>query len=202
METISHRIYTVRTAFSAIHAILYHSVPENQTFRQYLTFFLLLAKLLHHSWRSYFQTCSDEFNPKIALLICQNSLTRKSRAFIGFSAIGLGLLKDLIFEDRRRNLPVLRSITTQLPWDPANCAEAETFAHLQLTAERIGSTFCPTIAASLTVDLKTLKPCRHCPNCKKVSKSFQSQTLVTLDLAPFDRRQDYDEGGIFRTRHN
>ena len=131
IETLSDGVYTVRSFFGAIHAILCHCIPIKCPIKEYVEFFLLFTRLLNCALSLCLHTSSSAFNPKIALLVCLSS--RMSRAIIGFSASGnTREVKQEIIKDRRKHLPVREKISTHdLPWCVGNCTEAETFAHLK-----------------------------------------------------------------------
>ena len=185
LETIEDGGYVIRSPFTALHAILHHCLPENQTIRQYLSSFLLYATLLRRAFGDFLENCPENMNPKIAILICRGYPFRSSKAFIGFSVMALRRVKDKIIQDRRENLPDL--CDPKIPrdgfWEPGNCAEAETFAHLREMAKKWKGR--QMLVYSLALDLKTLEPCRFCYQCgyviRKLSKECQ---FVWLDLAP------------------
>ena len=100
---------------------------------------------------------------------------------IGFSAAGgRREVRQQIIEDRRRYLPVLRSIPDHgCGWRVGNCAEAETFAHLKGMEE--GKL--EAIAVILTLDLKNLTSHGPCQQCVQLvnDREFRS---ISLSLAP------------------
>lgn len=181
METLHGKYYIVRSFFNAIHAVLYHCISEDQTFRESLTSFILFTKLLNRALQSLpIRTC---LSSKIVLLLCCNQSSNVSRAFLGFSAAGPPEVKQKIIEDRRRYMPILERIDTfsfGLPWPVGNCAEAETFAHLN--GIRCGPSI--LMAVSLTLDLKELTSHGPCPQCRTLLREVRLPHLVTLDLAP------------------
>jgi len=93
-------------------------------------------------------------------------------------------VKEKIIRDRRRNLPVLcePAIPSDI-WESTDCAELETFSHLREMASRWKGE--EMIVASLALDLKTLEPCRLCPQCGFVFRKLRKECkFVGMDLAP------------------
>jgi len=91
METLSYNIYTIRSFFGAVHAILYHCLPPNRTSREYIEIFTHFTRLLNRALRPYFELVEQMqlFRPKISLLVSLSPVhSRYSRAIIGFSAVG------------------------------------------------------------------------------------------------------------------
>ena len=175
----------VRSCFTALHAVLYHCLPENQLIGQYVLILLLLTKLLKRAFEPFLEDCPG-INPKIALLVCHDSLFRSSRAFIGFSVISPRPVRDKIIQSRQKILPALcnpHMPRDKLYWEPGNCAEAETFAHLKEAAEKWKGG--KMLVVSLALDLKRLEPCRLCERCGYVIKELREQyKFSTIDLAP------------------
>ena len=195
IETLSDGVYTVRSFFGAIHAILCHCIPIKCPLKEYVEFFLLFTRLLNCALSLCLHTSSSAFNPKIALLVCLSS--RMSRAIIGFSASGnTREVKQEIIKDRRNHLPDLQKINTHdLPWSVGNCTEAEAFAHLKRMGEA-GDRSSQTIAASLTLDLRELSSRGPCLQCSDLFRKVHSEFIVTVSLAPL---KGY---GIIQQEHN
>ena len=153
---------------------------------------------------------SQSFPTKISLLVCQSIntafKTQQSRAIIGFSASGP---KHLIIPDRKRNLPVLESLSSPpletVPWPVGNCAEDETFAHLNglrnsllESDQKKGN---GTITVALTIDLTTSESIHPCPQCQvllyKLRKTSHSDSpespFFVFSIAPDKARPDMSE---------
>jgi hypothetical protein len=189
METLSDRNYTVRSFFGAVHAILYHCIPPNQTLREYVQFFILFTELLNRLLEPYLSTLPLDVRPKASLLVCLSPRAGvlTSRAVIGFSAGGP--TRDAIILDRKLHLHVLKEVGDhKKPWPVGNCAEDETFGHLKLLEKLFPGQECSArlgmIAVSLTMDLKGLEPVRPCVQCVQLDHKVRSSFTVTLCLAP------------------
>jgi hypothetical protein len=197
MPTLSTGVYTVRSFMGAIHAVLYHCIPANQSLRE----FILLAKFLQPLIQRYGPTLDSR--PKINLLACGSvdtvSHTPRSHAIMAVGAWGRNRLNDLIIQDRRENLPILEELQTcDLPWKVGNCAEDETFAHHKCLRESISPAdqHSETIVVSLTIDLmdvESLGPCRQCGDLfRKLREQLRQQSpcyiwsIAPLKGAPAD----------------
>lgn len=191
MSTLSDGTYKIHTFFGAIHAILYSCIPPNQSLREYVQLFTLFTALLRDSLKDYLPTETlKEFHTKINLLVCQSpTVAGESKAIIGFSASAPRNIKERILEDRRSHLQILNEVRHHdLPWLVGNCAEDETFAHLQKWRD-----FFPKqmnelhgmIALSLSLDLADMRPCQACRQCQNLMFKLRKQlTMTILDLAP------------------
>ena len=189
MPTLLDGMYKIRTFFGAIHAILYRCILPNQSLGEYVQLFTLFTALLRRSLKQYLFT-EKAFHTKINLLVCQSPTgTGQSKAIIGFSASAPLKIKERILEDRIYHLQTLKEVGRHDKWLVGNCAEDETFAHLEMLRDL----FCKRmsglhgmIAVSLTLDLADLSPCRACQQCSELMFKLRKQIPLTtiLDLAP------------------
>lgn len=202
MATLSDGTYMVRSFFGAIHAILYHCIPPNQTLREYVQFFILFTRLLNRLLEPYLSILPKDIHPKASLLVCLSPRTDvpTSRAIIGFSAAGP--TRDNIIHDRNIHLPVLKEVVDHNKgWLVGNCAEVETFGHLNIFEKSFSKQDCSTrlgmIGVGLTMDLKGLYPVRPCPQCAQLEYKVRSSFTVTLCLAPKrdHKRVERDQSG-------
>jgi hypothetical protein len=188
LETLSNQIYTVRSFFGAVHAVLYRCVAPNQTLREYVEMLIHLTELLNRALRPYLLE-QTEFRPKVSLLVGLSPLadSRNSRAIIGFNAVGRKEVKSYIIEERKRHLNVLDKVQSHgLPWLVGNCAESETFAHIgKLSSSSINRSH-GLIVATLTLDIMdggSNGPCRQCVELTSILRN-QIPTITILSLAP------------------
>lgn len=96
-------------------------------------------------------------------------------------------IKQTIIEDRNDYLHLLKEIRNyELPWPVGNCAEDETFAHLQLIENefRFRARAPGMVAVTLTMDLKELGSNAPCKQCTELLKKSRSQFSVILNLSP------------------
>jgi hypothetical protein len=190
MSTLSDETYKIRTFFGAIHAILYSRILPNQSLGEYVQLFTLFTALLRRSLKNYLPT-EKEFHTKINLLVCQSPTgTGQSNAIIGFSASAPFKIKERILEDRICHLRILKEVGRhEHQWLVGNCAEDETFAHLErlrdLFPEKMDG-LNGMIAVSLTLDLADLSPYRACQQCSELMYKLRKRIPLTtiLDLAP------------------
>jgi len=189
MSTLSDGTYQIHTFFGAIHAILYSCILPNQSLGEYVQLFTLFTALLRASLKDYLRT-ENEFHTKINLLVCQEpTVAGQSKAIIGFSASAPKNIKERILEDRRSHLQILNEVGHhECPWPVGNCAEDETFAHLQKWRDvfpKQMNQLHGMIAVSLTLDLADMRPCQACRQCRNLMFKLRKQlTMTILDLAP------------------
>jgi hypothetical protein len=195
MPTLPTGKYTVRSFFGAVHALLYHCIPSNQSLREYIEMLIVIAKLFQPLIQQYEANVNSHL--KINLLVCESINSsfndRRSQALIGFSSWGRGGVKDLIIEDRRKIFRVLEEVqqevqTYDVPWRVGNCAEDETFAHLKCLRGSIDQ-HSGTIVTTLTIDLMSLDshgPCRQCAKLfKKLREEFRQESpCYIFSIAP------------------
>ena len=117
-------------------------MPRNRSLVEYIALVSLLGKLIarlfkHLSVRGKFPV--PLIGTSIGLLVCQVSnleLTAYplSKTIIGFSLSGNQRGKKRLINERKANLPLLKSINVndlEMNWKPGNCAEPKTFGYLE-----------------------------------------------------------------------
>ena len=110
------------------------------------------------------------YHTKINLLVCLSSASpNKSFALVGFSASAHPGIKEYVLEQRKQHLRLLEGLDVHdLRWAVGNCAEAETFAHMESIRRQFPRTLTDLdniVAITLTLDLKdqtTHGPCKQC----------------------------------------
>ena len=188
METLSDKIYKVRSFFGAVHAILYYCLPPNRNLQEYIEILTHLTNLLERALRPYLSERTQLFRAKISLLVILSPIdSRDSRAIIGFNAVGDKELKSIIIQERLAHLSELRDVQLSgLTWSAGNCAEDETFAHFhKLCSSPMGQSR-ELIAASLTLNIldgESNGPCKQCVQLMKILRD-QLRTVTILSLAP------------------
>jgi len=186
IPTLPNGNYTVLSFFGAVHAILCHCLLPNQTLREYLEIFSLLTMLLSRTLNSYLM----RHRTKINLLVCLSSgNANKSFALVGFSASAPPRVKEDIIDQRKKHLRLLEEIKQHdLPWAIGNCAEAETFAHMDSIGRQLPvavNDLHGMIAVTLTLDLKDQSPVGPCAQCSELIYKLQSQlSCAIFNLAP------------------
>ena len=142
--------YTVSSFFGAVHLVATRAMPQNRSLGEYIA----VANLLGKSIARLLQFLGAEsaiserqISSSLALLVCQVNTkemeTRPlARAAVGFSACGGRQKKGHVINERKSNLPVLKSIIAKENpehpgWRPGNCAEAEAFAHLEFMQQSL-----------------------------------------------------------------
>ena len=110
------------------------------------------------------------YHTKINLLVCLSPASpNKSFALVGFSASAHPVMKEYVLKQRNQHLRLLEGLDAHdLPWAIGNCAETETFAHMESIQRRFPCTLTDMdnmVAITLTLDLKdqtTHGPCKQC----------------------------------------
>jgi hypothetical protein len=192
MDTIEGSRYFVRSFFGALHALLYRCLPPCQTLPYYLKIFFLFSEALAGVLRPILfepQNSAHSKRPKMALLVCllYDSVSSFSRVIIGFSVFGDPQRRDLI-EDRTSMLKSLSSVQPNgLRWQPGNCAEVETFCHLNLLQKKfpdVGGSLPRCIPVILTIDLFEQNMHGPCKQCSQLMHEFKSRAIKVYSLAP------------------
>jgi hypothetical protein len=188
---------------------MYCSLPRNRGIWEYTQICITLAKLLDRLFRGIKR--NDEYIGKrwavsstIGVLV---SLPVPpgcpySEATIGFSLCGTGNQRKRCRNDRIKNLRVLETGPQNCEgWNPGNCVESETFAHLEHFMRRLENRLralrgrfdinmgVPTPHAprvffvSLTCSMSTLQPmafCRYCVDHAKTLGQHNSTLIVDI----------------------
>ena len=189
IDTLPSRSYMVVSFFGAMHAVLCHCLPPNQTLREYLEIFLLLTMLLSRTLKTYLITQTTN-RTKINLLVCLSSDTsNKSFAVVGFSASAHPHVKRYIIGQRKHHLRLLERIKLHgLLWAVENCAEAETYAHMgSIMRQLLGAIndLHRMIAVTLTLDLTDQSTLGPCAQCSELIYKLRSQlSCAIFSLAP------------------
>lgn len=175
--------------FDAVHAVLCRCLPPNRSLREYLEIFLLLTMLLSRTLKPYLLTQAT-YHTKINLLACLSSVSpNKSFAMVGFNASAHPGLKQEILAQRRQHLRLLKGLDAHgLPWAVGNCAEAETFAHMESLRRQFPGTVTDLhsmVAITLTLDLRDQTAVGPCAQCSELIYKLRSQlSCAVFSLAP------------------
>jgi hypothetical protein len=204
------KMYHVRSFFTALHIILTSILPPDRELREYIHIFVLVTLLLGRLLRHYKSLCGNiKFAKKISLLVVLPSPYQRdqqfcSRACIGFTATGPAetkkCLRNKIIHDRIQNLPELARLTTKKNFSsPGNCAEAETFGHLDTfvsSIRQISTKSRFTLCVTSTLSLLDGTPDQSCPQCLEMLRLLRKKDrfLRTFDLAPVKVEVEIESG--------
>ena len=193
--------YRVRSFFTALHIVLTECLPRDQSFKEYLQIFLLIAYCLRHIFSDLKLRCLNIKVPTtISLLVVTSSPNHHnkpfcSRASIGFSACGTNSERSVIINDRYKVIPELQHVKLRKDHPkPGNCAEIDIFCHFNefVPLVRDGSENCEhVIAVTSTLNLMLGRPEKNCTDCRKLIELVRKRYkfLRVLDLAPLDLLQ-------------
>jgi len=141
MDGLPSRRYTVGSFFGAVHVVASRAMPCNRSLGEYIAIANLLGKLIARLFEHLNATSNfpiPMISTSMALIVCCASnlayiVSPLARATIGFSLIDGKKKKRRFINERKSNLPVLKSVNAGriLDWEPGNCAEDETFGHLE-----------------------------------------------------------------------
>jgi len=174
--------------------ILTRSLPHNQSFKQYLHIFLLIALCLRHTLSTIKRRLPTiEIPATISLLVLVPSRKKPGKPFcslasIGFSACGRER-KDII-NDRKQIIPELGNVELRNGHPtPGNCSEVDNLCHLDefVSLVRAGSEECKRIVAvTSTLNLMKGNAENNCPACWKLIKLVRQKHkfLHTFVIAP------------------
>jgi hypothetical protein len=136
-------IYKVRSFFGAVHVIISLSLPWNRSLGEYLLIHFTLGQLLHRFFK-YVRNSqegplhgrypAEHISNAMNLLVCLLPITNcpYSIATIGFSLSGMPPQKSRLRKDRKQNLAWLSEVGREGEiWQVGNCAESETYAHME-----------------------------------------------------------------------
>lgn len=145
-DALSSRRYTIDSFFNAVHVTATRAMPSNRSLAEYIAIVTLLGKLISRLFNTLKVKgfSHNRISTSISLLVCQvdnEGDPLLSNATVGFSLCGGKKRRKPIICERKENLPVLHSINAtshQLDWEPGNCAEAETLAHLEFMHQSLG----------------------------------------------------------------
>ena len=130
------------------------------------------------------------YHTKINLLVCLSPAgANKSLALVGFSASAHPSIKEYILEERKQNLRLLEGLDIHdLPWAVGNCAEVETFAHMESIRRQFPRTVTDLdnmVAITLTLDLKDQTTHGPCAQCSQLIYKLRLQLPCAIfSLAP------------------
>jgi hypothetical protein len=201
-------IYRARSFFGAVHAIISLSLPLNRSLGEYLQIYLILARLLHRFFKYVRNFQNSPFPHKyplehicnrMSLLVCLTPIANcpYSIATIGFNASGMPSHKRKLRKDRIQNLTSLSDVEREGEiWQVGNCAESETYAHIQHFMQVISNEVDhieETVVGANPIFLSmTLKfglavkdptpsaSCRQCRNLAKILERQYSTTIIDL----------------------
>lgn len=202
-------IYKARSFFGAVHAVISLSLPQNRGLGEYLQIHLMLGQLLHRFFKYVRNFRDDPLGGKypaehisnaMNLLVCFIPIVNcpYSTATIGFSLTGMCSQKNKLRKDRKQNLSWLSGVERQGEiWKVGNCAECETYAHVEHFIQTISSEACTyldeTVTESTPIFLSmTLKfgltvedpiPSAACRQCQDLARALERQySTSVIDL--------------------
>ena len=133
------------------------------------------------------------YHPKTNLLICRSPASPdESFALVGFSASAHPVVKEYVLKQRKQHLRLLEGLDAHdLPWAIGNCAEVETFAHIEPIQRQFSRTITDLdsmVAITLTLDLKDQTTHGPCKQCSQLIRKLRLELPCAIfSLAPLKR---------------